>query len=360
MPPREPAYGQPAYGPTSGPTSGPTHGYANAPAYGQPYGPPPPAAPAPTRRPRRLFLATVLLAVAVVAVGVVTIVRGWLATSGPDGAVRGYFRALAAEDAATALGYGTVPEGNRSLLTDKVLQEQQRIAPIEDVAVAVEQQTGDRARVRVQYTLAFASDEREIDTVLGLHQDDGDWRLDRSAVATQLVMQQAAQRVTVLGSALPSGAVVVFPGAAPITLDTPYLQLEPADGAIALDAAATTTLEVEVTTSARNDMLAVLRRALLQCLTKQASPRCPLPSERTVPGSVQGTLAGTLAKDVDISVNPSPAGLLSITGDVSVRGSYRELKFDNTVTARTGASFTLPVDTRAYAMSPLTVGWYSP
>ena len=49
--------------------------------------------------------------------------------------MRQYFRALARGDAASALGYGTVPAGDHSYLSAEVLQAELLVAPITDVAI---------------------------------------------------------------------------------------------------------------------------------------------------------------------------------------------------------------------------------
>lgn len=308
---------------------------------------------------RRSFWTAVVLAVLVVVAGVVVAVRAWLPTGGPEGAVRGYFDALADGDAATALGYGTVPAGPRTLLTGPVLREQQRIAPIDDIGVRRVQAAGDRARVTVHYTLGFAGKSREVDAVVAVTRRGGDWRLDRVAVPTQLLVAQAAQRATILGAAVPDGTTLVFPGAVPLSFDTSYLRIAPDRGSVSLDAGTSTQVTVEVAPAGRTAVLAAVRSAVTSCLTTSRDPRCPLPTERYVPGSVRGVLTDDLSK-LDVEVAGSDAGDLEVTGDVDVRGRFQRLEFDDRLTTKADTMFTLPVAAHAYAVAPLTLRWDRP
>src|SRR3954454_11020099 len=106
---------------------------------------------------RRLvwYWIAVVAAAALFGGGLALAYLGYAATSGPDGAVRGYYAALQRSDAPDALAFGSVPNGAHILLTGDVLAEQQRIAPMRGFSVVSTVQDGDRATVRVRYTLAF-------------------------------------------------------------------------------------------------------------------------------------------------------------------------------------------------------------
>lgn len=328
---------------------------------------PPPAPPPPTARPpkaprpprRRAFWSAVVVAVLVTAAGVVVAVRAWSASAGPEGAVRGYFDALSRGDAATALGYGAIPAGARTYLTASVLADQLRVAGLDDVQVGRVDEDGDRARVGVRYTLGFAGGAQDVSATVGVRRDGGQWRLERAAVPTQLLVSQAVDRATVAGGTVPAGTALFFPGAVPVRFDTPYLQVRPAAGAIAPDAATSTRVDVEPSAAGRRAVVTALGTALAACLTSARDPRCPQPTERYVPGSVRGVVSGSLDDQVDVDVVADDTGELEASGDVSVRGSYRRLEFDNRVTAKRG-TFTVPVEARAYATAPLTLRWVRP
>ncbi|SHG11360.1 hypothetical protein SAMN05443575_1407 [Jatrophihabitans endophyticus] len=321
----------------------------------------PAAAPVPTAPPRRRrgFWAAVLAATALTAAGVAVAVHGWVATDGPAGAVRGYFDALSRADAAAALAYGDIPAGPRTFLTGDALRAAQRTAAIEDVDVRSSEQTGDRARVRVAYTLAFARHPLPVTATVGVHRTGDGWRLDHVAVATQVQLVQAGERATLAGVAVPAGTTLLFPGAVPVAFDTPYLRADPANDDVPVDAGATTQVLVDVTAAGRTAAVAALRAALARCLRAGADLRCPLPTERYVPGSLRGTVSSGLS-GTDVDVAASDAGMLEIKTTVAVRGGFSRLEFDNTVTKRSGTTFRMAVAAHAYAVPPLRLQWDRP
>src|ERR1700753_1320051 len=104
---------------------------------------------------RALYWTAVLIAVGALAGGAVIASPGYSATAGPDGAVRGYFDALARSDAPAALAFGGLPPGPRDMLTSQVLAEQQQIAPLRNVQIHDVRQDGSQATVRYSYRLGF-------------------------------------------------------------------------------------------------------------------------------------------------------------------------------------------------------------
>ncbi|MEO9139716.1 MAG: hypothetical protein ABI345_11675 [Jatrophihabitans sp.] len=312
--------------------------------------------PGPRRRPR-LFWSGVVLAVALLAGGVVVATLGYAKTSGPDGAVRGYFAALARADAPSALAFGDLSPGvPHTLLTGDVLAEQQRIAPIGNVSVDAPKVDGERATVRVRYTLAFPGKVQPVTATVTLHSTDGGWRLDRAAIDTQLLVEQADQRATVLGAGVPDGTVAVFPGAAPIRFDSPFLQQGGSQDSVAFDSGATTEIFAAVSPAGRRAATQAIARALRACLAADADPRCPLPSARSIPGSLRGRLVGAVDKDLSIRVTADSVGSFDITGTIRINASYRTLSFTNTVRTETG-EFGLRVHARAYGLNALTIVW---
>jgi hypothetical protein len=307
---------------------------------------------------RRPYRVGVLVGVALLASGVVVGWRGYAATSGPAGAVRGYFAAIARADAANALAFGNVPDGPHVLLTAAVLREQQRIAPLRRVTVHATHRHGSAASVDVTYTLAFSGRAVPIRVSVPVHESDGDWRLDRSAVATELETSGARQRETILGAGVPAGPTLVFPGAVPIRFDSPYLQLDPASDSVSFDASPVTDLHVQPTAAARSAMLAAVRSKLRGCLSGPADPACPLPDERYVPGSIRGAIKGELRAKA-VQLNPlDPVGTLELRAGVTVTGTSRRLDFDNRQVPGP-TTMDLIVHAVAYAVAPLAVRWAS-
>ena len=306
-----------------------------------------------------LWRGGVLLGAGLLAAGLVLAVDGYGATGGPADVARGYFAALARSDAPDALAYGDVPDGPHTLLTSTVLGVQNRIAPMQDVRVGATNQAGGKASVAVTYTLAFPGAPQTIKAQVPLHEQDGGWRLDAVAIRTQLIVDHAAQRVSVAGGPVPSGSVLLFPGAVPVGFDTPYLALSPADDHVDFGAASPTTVVVQVSAAGRRAVDAAVLAKLRHCLAV-ADPVCPLPSERYVPGSVRGTLPASALSRLSVMVGDDPSGQLDIAGGVPIEASaYRWLTFGNV--ARSGhGTLTLQVSASAYPVAPLNVVWTEP
>jgi hypothetical protein len=308
---------------------------------------------------RRLYWLAVLLSAALLAGGVVIGALGYAKTGGPDGAVRGYFAALARSDASGALGYGNVPAGPHTLLTGAVLREQQRIAPLRHFAVVSTERRGPKATVQVRYTLAFAGRNVPMDVSVPVHQSGGEWRLDQAAIPTQLLAANAGQRETIVGAAIPEGTTLVFPGALPVRTDTPYLELNPTQDQVAFGANPTTSIVLQVSAAGRTALLAVVRSKLAACLTGKVEYTCPLPDERYVPGSIRGKIKGALrVNGIDLDAT-DPAGKLNFDAAVTITGTYRRLDFHNRQVAGHG-DVVLTIDATSYAVPPLTIMWAKP
>src|SRR4051794_17201928 len=151
-----------------------------------------------------------------VATGVTVAALGYTRTSGPDGAVRGYFAALSRGDAPGALAYGDLPAGPHTLLTDTVLHEQQRLAPLRHVTVVRTREHGRTATVSVRYPPGSPARAPAVTADVGVHRSGRNWRLDRVAVPTELEATTAVQRESIAGAGVPVGRTLLFPGALPI------------------------------------------------------------------------------------------------------------------------------------------------
>jgi hypothetical protein len=102
-----------------------------------------------------------------------------------------------------------------------------------------------------------------------------------------------------------------------------------------------------------------VRAGLAACLRTGGAGRCPLPSDRYVPGSLHGTLSGSPADAVSLTVAGDPAGVIDVSGTIGFEGSYRRLDFDNVASGHTGP-LRLPLSARAYAVAPLRLHWTRP
>jgi hypothetical protein len=305
-----------------------------------------------------LFWGAVGISLAALIAGAVVAYNAYTATSGPDGAVRGYFAALERGDAAAALGFGDVPAGDHALLTREVLREQLKIAPIQLVRVDVTNRTSDRATVTVRYQLGFANGPQEMqDTATVVHRN-GSWRLLESAVPVQLHLLEASDRASIIGGAIPGDPVLMFPGAIPIRFDTPYLQLSQATSSVQLTGPTVNDLVVEITPQGRQAAQTALAAAFRPCLAgaPSADPRCPMPSQRAVPGSLHGTLTSGLGAGISVTVASDSSGVLDISATPKVLGSYQLLNFNNLAVTQSG-TVSVPIHASAYAVAPLHIAW---
>jgi hypothetical protein len=310
------------------------------------------------RRWRGWFWTAVATAFLTVVAGAVIAFIGYRQTSGPDGAVKGYFAALERSDAASALAFGDIPDGARTLLTSRVLREQQHLAPISNVQITDVQHSGKTATVSVHFVLDFSGERLGVDDSVQVIHRGGSWRLARVAATTRLDVLQAIDRASVVGAPVPPDAVLVFPGAAPIRLDTPYLAVEPETSIVTLSGSNDTAIGITVSTAGRTAIRSVLQTQLQSCLTTgaKADPRCPLPTPRAVPGTVRATLPPNAADAVGMVVQADSSGLVQLTGKLPLNGTYTALDFNNIAHGYRGA-FTLPVQALAYPGSPVVVSW---
>lgn len=301
---------------------------------------------------RACYWAAVVVALGALVAGSVYAYVAYSATSGPDGAVRGYFAALERGDAASALGFGDVPIGPTSLLTDQVLAQQQAIAPMHDATVDNVVRSGDTATVSFSYLLHFRDGDQDYRGALRLVRRSGGWRLTATAVSVRLSIPQADDRFNFAGTTAPRGRVLMFPGALPVRFDTPYLQLDPSTRSVQFAGARRLDVRIEPTTAGRR-LLAARVTAQLRACVRSPGPvaGCPLPSPRTVPGSLRGRLTGIRCT---YRVTSEASGAVAITANAFFTGRYQALTYDNLVVTHRGR-LALPVDALAYPVAPVTV-----
>lgn len=306
------------------------------------------------RRPA--YWVAVLLAVLAIASGVTLAKTASPTRLGPAAVVRGYFAALQRGDASAALGYGGIPAGSRRLLTPAVLAEQQRVAPLGGVTVLAVRRTGSHAAVRVRYQLSFAEGQHVVAARLRLHRAGG-WRLRAVAVRTRLRVVPAGQRATLAGAAIPHRPVLLFPGAAPVRFDTPFLVDGPSAG-VRFGAGATVVRPV-LSRAGQLAAIGAASAALRRCLhpaSGASSAACPLPSGRVMPGSVRGRPVTALGDHLHARLVAGPAGVLQVSGHAEVAARYQRLTFRNQVQAAHGR-VRLPVRARGLAVPPLQLRW---
>lgn len=307
-------------------------------------------------RSRGLYWLAVLASLVLLVGGGLVAYSGFSAASGPQGVVRGYFAAVQRGDAAGALSYGDLPAGPHSLLTDTALGAQRRAAEIRHVAiVSVTRPRADRALVSVRYELDFASGPRQVNDRVPLRRRDSSWRLVRTAIPATIELSGAQDRASVAGAPVPTGRTLMFPGAVPIHLDTPYLQVR--SGAVRFTTTGrTVSVGIGVSAAGKTAVARELKTKLKRCLGSGGAGACPLPSTRYVPGSLQGRLIDKPVKRMALSVGTAAAGVIEIAGTVRFRGSFHTLNFDN-VAVRGHGTIRLPLSAVGYAVTPLSLQW---
>ena len=309
-------------------------------------------------RRRVWYWLAVVAALACFGGGLTVAYLGYASTSGPDGAVRGYFAALQRGDAPDALAFGDVPPGPHLLLTSDVLAEQQRIAPVRGFSVVSTTQHGDRATVRVRYTVAFPGSPQLQRDDVRVRRSGDTWRLVRTAVATRIDLPSAALRATIKRAGVPQGMVLMFPGAVPIRYDSPYLELAPATAVVSFASKPHTEVIARLSPAGRRGVVHALVRRLTECLS--AGPRqaagCPAPAARYVPGTLRGRLVGNIRNQMLVELADNADGRLEVSGRIHVRGRYQWLTFTNQPRTRSG-HFQLEVEAFCYAVRPLRLAW---
>ncbi|HEY3736377.1 MAG TPA: S8 family serine peptidase [Jatrophihabitans sp.] len=306
---------------------------------------------------RTVLAAAALLSVVFVAVGIVLAVSGRGRSSSPTHVVTDYFTALQQGDAAAALGYGDLPDAPRTLLTDAVLGAQQMLAPIVDVRVGESTHNSDRASVPVSYSLRYADETRQVRTIVALHRAGSTWRMDEAAIPTTLHLTQAGERAHILSGRVPTGQVLLFPGALPISFDSDLLTLDHDHGSIDFSTGASYDVGVALTKAGQDGVTAAVAAAMKQCVTTpRADSTCPLPSSLVVPGTLHGHLTSDVARAAHLAITGDAAGVVAVTGSADVDATYDRLSRENLPVAQAG-KVTLPLTAWMYLTEPISVVW---
>jgi hypothetical protein len=309
------------------------------------------------RRHRGVFWVAVLTSLVALVAGVFVAVTTYVSATAPDTIATDYFRALSRGDAAGALAYGDVPAGPRTYLTGGVLRAALEVASISDVSALSVDRIGDRANVTIQYQLGFRGNQKAVSDTVMLNRHATSWRLAETAASVQIIAKVAGHRLTLAGSALPAGSVLVFPGALPLSVDTPNLAI--GEEVVHLSEKPSRTLRPTLSKAGTQAVQAAVVSAVRACLGANPSPSCPVPTDaRVVPGTLHGTPTGNLGDELTIQVT-GPDGLLDVSGSVAVRGSYQRLDFDNLPAATSGTT-ELAIRAHCYATNPSKLVWGAP
>ena len=316
----------------------------------------------PARR-RGLYWVGVLVSLAALVGGGLIVFTAWSNESAPETAAVSYFRALERGDAPAALGLGDVPDGVHSYLTSDVLQHSLKVAKIDNVHVLSVDRSGGKARVTIQYQLISAATSTAVTDAVDTVKRGRSWRLTKTAVPVQVRVDAGRSRMSIGGTAIPNQKVLFFPGALPISLDTPNLELDPV--VVHLNGGAPPPLTPKVSAAGKQAVARAVAVAVSQCLKGRADMTCPTADDpiTVIPGSVRGTVdAAHLADRLTILLADGADGAngqLAVTGGVDVNGSFQELDFDNQPVRKTG-TVQLGIAATCYVNNPAKIVWTPP
>ena len=309
---------------------------------------------------RTMFWVAACAAGVLTLAGVVVAVAGYFTSAGPGQVVRDYFAALSRGDARAALGYGTLPDGPRELLTGPVLRAQQQVGRIGPVSVIAIDQGHDTASVSVHYAITFAPDTNPnvVDDQVRMIKHGRSWRLTETAVPVDLTLKTAQHRASVAGAVIPTGRPLVFPGAVPIAFDAPALKIAEPGRIVRFVDTKRHALEVTVSPDAQQMVSGAVSVALRKCLdSKDPDPLCPMPtSGRAVPGTVRGDVNSKIL-NLRVTVASDTDGRIDVSGGVHVTGSYTELTFDNQQASKPLNGSVLVIRAHASARTPTEIVW---
>lgn len=183
---------------------------AGPPLPGGQYGPPPGR---PSRKPLIIGL-SILAAVALIAVIVISVVTFSDSESSKAGdAVTGYLDALSRGDAAAALSYSTDQPGSTDFLTDDILKKQVAQWPISGVRILEDDSGHGLGFGRVHVTAKFG--DNTSDVTLSLRRSGKKWKLEHAAIKVQPLSvgdNEAAKTLLFFGTSVGNSPVYVFPG----------------------------------------------------------------------------------------------------------------------------------------------------
>lgn len=311
----------------------------------------------PPGRYQGVFWFTLLLATVATLAGASIAVGAYQGAGDPGTVVQAYFAALNSGDAAGALGYGDVPPAQRDLLTSAMLAAQNAVAPIENLTVAGVRRNGDSATVDISYTLAFASGKTTVLDAVPVFRQGHYWRLARSAVPLTVDAGDGSTLASFAGSEIPTGDYAMFPGAVPVTYDTPNLELDSASRIVRFSGSGSLQVNAQVSAVGRKLITPVVRAALAACLAgkEEQQPLCPLPDpDQAVPGSLRGIASGKTSGPIQFLVE-SASGRIDITEEAAVKATYQQLDENNLASPATVES--VSVHAHCFATVPGTIIW---
>jgi hypothetical protein len=321
----------------------------------------------PAGRYQHAFWFALLLATAVTLAGTSFAVGAYVADAMPDTVVRAYFAALQRGDAPGALGYGpvlddqlgdgTAPAVQHQLLTPAVLAKQNSLAPIQDLVVRKVERSGDTANVDITYLIDLPSGRQFVSDTVPVVRHGHGWRLAASVVVEVVDPGGGSALADIIGTKVPRGQFDLFPGAVPVSYDTPNLELSARDRVVRFADSGDLQVDAAVSPAGRRAIAPAVDAAMAACLAGRSTVQtlCPVPDiGSSVPGSLRGRLVRSVSTTMTLRID-SPDGRIHIGGAAAVDATYQGLDDNNIAT--TEHTVTVPLAAYCYPTAPGTVRW---
>jgi hypothetical protein len=310
--PQQPAAGSPSSGYSFGPfapdqeragwSTGPQPGPYGGPR--RPYGAGP-ARPAP-QQPKRSNKILIIIGAAALAVILIAVIAVVLATRGtpstnpqggqgtvgqqsnpsqssapqkasrPSDAVAAYLHALAAGDSTAALSYAADPAPTGRLLTNKVLAESMKRAPLTGIDVPVVDDQNAKS-VPARYTLGSSAVSESFDVV----KVADSWKIGRAVKDLDIsFIVDGSVPVKINGVKVTEGSVAVLPGSYAFTTGLPYVGYGSKNVVLVKSPyveADTYRIQSQLTSSGKKAAISATKKSFNKCLTEHSlTPKnCP-------------------------------------------------------------------------------------
>ena len=198
------------------------------------------------------------------------------AAVGPSGAVFGYLTALSSADAGSALSYGATKPAESSMLTDKILADASKRAPLTSIDVpAVEDQSP--ASVRASYKIG----KTPVSETFTVVKQGEEWKLERVAADVELgLVRSGSVPLLINGTKVSKGAVSLFPGSYTFTTGLDYVDYGTKPTILIKTPSAfpnTTELAIRVNGKGKSAAVTAARKSYAKCLKSDdpAPSKCP-------------------------------------------------------------------------------------
>ncbi|TAM88850.1 MAG: hypothetical protein EPN43_07810 [Jatrophihabitans sp.] len=302
---------------------------------------------------RRRFSVAVGVAIAVLLAGVAYLLDGVdVGADSPSSTVSVYLQALASGDATTALATGTAP-ADRSLLTDDVLAQQRKLAPISQIQVLGTEEGAYGAVVHVSYRVG----SRRVSDHFNVTRVGGSWKMAAVAVDVEVNGGTAPPNLNVFGVSVASAEdVYLFPGAVRFGSSDPDLSFVPSTAVFTTpDVPTLITLGTALTARGKQSGTTAITDVLDACATASLAPAgCPQ-SAPAPAGAVAGSWQWSIVSVAAAAFTPVPRTTLRFTVTATVNWELNYQVLANGQPTPASVPVSTPVHgTLDYGTSPVT------